>query len=417
MNKLFALVDCNNFYASCERVFNPKLKGIPVVVLSNNDGCIVARSEEAKAIGIKMGEPFFKCRLLAERHNVIALSSNYPLYADLSHRVMTILEEMSPGIEIYSIDEAFLDFSEVHDPIVHAKNIRKTVRKWTGIPVSVGIGSTKTLAKAAAKKAKKGAGVFDITGKEDEVLADMKAGDVWGIGYSHALVLKKYRIMTALDLKNANDDWARKMLSVAGLRTVYELRGIPCIAPGAESVTRRTITCSRLFGGKVYSIDIIREALSSYVVRAAEKLRAMDMAASGISIYLLENEFTDNRFNSRGASLELPEPSSYTPELIMYACKLLDNIYHEGPAYRKAGVTLTGIVPRGRVQTSFFGSMDNPKRLELMKAVDRINAEWGSETINPASSGTLRDWRMRQEKRSKRFTTSWNELPVAKTSD
>jgi DNA polymerase V len=417
MKKLFALVDCNNFYASCERVFNPKLKGIPVVVLSNNDGCIVARSEEAKVVGIKMGEPFFKCRMLAERHNVIALSSNYPLYADLSRRVMTILEEMSPGIEIYSIDEAFLDFAEVHDPIGHARNIRKTVKKWTGIPVSVGIGSTKTLAKAAAKKAKKGTGVFDITGKEDEVFAGMEVGDVWGVGYRHALVLKKHRIRTALDLKNANDDWVRKMLSVVGLRTVYELRGIPCVAHGAEPVTRRTITCSRLFGGKVYSIDIIREALSSYVSRAAEKLRAMDMAASGISVYLLENEFIDNRFTSRCSSLELPEPSSYTPELIMYAKRLLENIYHEGPAYRKTGVTFTGLVTRGRVQTSFFGSIDNPKRLELMKAVDRINSDWGSETINPASSGTLRDWRMRQGKRSKRFTTSWNELPVAKTSE
>jgi DNA polymerase V len=417
MKKLFALVDCNNFYVSCERVFNPKLKGVPVVVLSNNDGCVVARSEEAKAIGIKMGEAFFKCRVLAHRHNVIALSSNYPLYADLSHRVMTILEEMSPGIEIYSIDEAFLDFSEIPDPEIHAKNIRKTVKKWTGIPVSVGIGITKTLSKAAAKKAKKGAGVFDITGKEDEVLADMAAGDVWGIGYSHALVLKKHRITTALDLKNAKDDWIRKMLSVTGLRTVYELRGIPCIATGSEPVTRRTVTCSRLFGGKVYSLDIIREALSSYVVRAAEKLRGMNMAASGISIYLLENEFIDNRFASRCASIELPEPSSYTPELIMYACRLLERIYHSGPAYRKVGVTFTGLVPRGSVQTSFFGTMDNPRRLELMKTVDRINAEWGTETINPASSGTCRDWRMRQEKRSKRFTTSWNELPVAKTSD
>jgi DNA polymerase V len=413
---LFALVDCNNFYVSCERVFNPKLKGIPVIVLSNNDGCIVARSEEAKEIGIKMGEPFFKCRMLAERHNVIALSSNYPLYADLSHRVMSILEEMSPGIEIYSIDEAFLDFSEAGNPIAHARDIRNTVKKWTGLPVSVGIGSTKTLAKAAAKKAKKGSGVFDITGKEDEVLAGMEAGDVWGIGYSHALVLKKHRIRTALDLKNSNDDWVRKKLSVVGLRVVYELRGTPCIAPGTEPATRKTITCSRLFGSKIYGIDEIREALSSYVSRAAEKLRAIDMAASGISICLLENEFIDNRFTSQGASLELPEPSSYTPELIMYACRLLESIYKKGPAYRKTGVTFTGLVPRGKVQTSLFGSIDNPKRLELMKAVDRINTEWGSETLSPASSGTGRDWRMRQGKRSKRFTTSWNELLIAKTS-
>ncbi|HEY9162923.1 MAG TPA: Y-family DNA polymerase [Desulfomonilia bacterium] len=416
MKRVYALVDCNNFYVSCERVFNPKLKGVPVVVLSNNDGCIVARSEEAKAAGIKMGEPLFKCRMLAERHNIVALSSNYPLYADLSHRVMSILEEMSPGIEIYSIDEAFLDLTGVPDPADYARNIRKTVKKWTGIPVSIGIGTTRTLAKAASKKAKKGTGVFDIREREDEVLGDMEAGDVWGIGYSHSLVLKKHRIRTALELKNANDEWVRKVLSVSGLRTVYELRGTPCIGSGTEPAARRSITCSRLFGCRLYRIEEIREALSSYVSRAAEKLRAMDMAASGISVYLLENEFADGRFTSRGASLELPEPSSYTPELIMYSVRLLENIYREGPAYRKTGVTFTGLVPRGSVQTSLFGAIDNPKRLRLMKTVDRINAEWGSETVTPASSGTGRDWRMRQEKRSRRFTTSWHELPVAKTS-
>ncbi len=417
MKRIYALVDCNNFYVSCERVFNPKLKGVPVVVLSNNDGCIVARSEEAKAVGIKMGEPLFKCRVLAERHNVVALSSNYPLYADLSHRVMSILEEMSPGIEIYSIDEAFLDLTEAPDPAGYARIIRKKVKKWTGIPVSIGIGTTKTLAKAASKKAKKSTGVFDIRGREDEVLGEMEAGDVWGIGYSHSLVLKKHRIRTALELKNANDEWVRKVLSISGLRTVYELRGTSCIAPGTEPAARKTITCSRLFGERLYRIEEIREALSSYVSRAAEKLRAMGMAASGISVYLLENEFVDGRFTSRGASLELREPSSYTPELIMYAVRLLERIYREGPAYRKTGIIFTGLVPRGSVQTSLFGSIDNPRRLQLMKTVDRINAEWGSETINQASSGTGRGWRMRQEKRSGRFTTSWLELPVVKTSD
>jgi DNA polymerase V len=417
MKTLFALADCNNFYVSCERVFNPKLRGIPVVVLSNNDGCVVARSEEAKAAGIKMGEPYFKCRLLAERHKIKALSSNYSLYADMSQRVMTILEEMCPGIEVYSIDEAFLDLSEIPDPAGHAGEIRKRVLKYTGIPVSIGIGSTKTLAKAASKMAKKGSGVFDITGCEDEVLAGMEAGEVWGVGYSHNLVLKRHRIRTALELKNANDDWVRKRFSIVGLRTVYELRGIACISPGAEPVTRRTVTCSRLFGSKLRELGEIREALSSYVGRAAEKLRAMDMAASGISVYLLENDFIDNRFASRGASCELIEPSSYTPELTAHACTLLERIYRKGPAYRKAGVTLTGLVRRGNIQTSFFGAHDEPKRIELMKAMDKVNSEWGTDTLKPASSGTSREWRMRQEKRSKRFTTSWRELPVAKTSE
>jgi DNA polymerase V len=416
MKILFALADCNNFYVSCERVFNPKLKNIPVVVLSNNDGCVVARSEEAKAIGIKMGEPYFKCRMLAERYNVKALSSNYSLYADMSHRVMCILEEMSPGIEIYSIDEAFLDLSQVTDPLSHAKAIRKKVLKWTGIPVSIGIGLTKTLAKAAAKKAKKGLGVFDITDREDEVLKDMEVGDVWGVGYSYNLLLKKNHIRTAFHLKNANDDWIRKRLSIVGLKTVYELRGIACFAPGAEPVTRRTITCSRLFGTKVYNLDEIREAVSAYVSRAAEKLRSLDMAASGINIYLLENDFIDNRFTSRGSSCELVEPTSYTPELITHSCALLDKIYRQGPAYRKARVTLTGLVPRGKVQMSLYGSIEDPKRMQLMKVLDKVNVEWGSDTLKLASSGTEKEWSMKQQKRSKRFTTSWSELPLAKAS-
>jgi len=417
MKTIFGLADCNNFYVSCERVFNPKLRGLPVVVLSNNDGCVVARSEEAKAIGIKMGEPYFKCRLLAEKYNVVGLSSNYSLYADMSMRVMSILEEMNPGIEIYSIDEAFLDLTPHADPSSHAKAVRKKILKCTGIPVSIGIGTTKTLAKAAAKKAKKASGVFDITGREDEVLADMEASDIWGIGYSHSLVLKKNRIRTALELKNANDDWIKKRLSIVGLRTVYELRGISCIAPGAEPFSRKSVTCSRLFGSRVYDYDEIREALCSYVSRAAEKLRSLDMAASGMNVYLLENEFTDNRFVSRGASCELAEPSSYTPELISQACRLLEKIYSYGPAYRKAGVTLTGLVPRGKVQMSLFSAGDDKKRNELMNVMDKVNAEWGTDVLKTASSGTQRPWSMKQEKRSKRFTTSWNELPIAKARD
>jgi DNA polymerase V len=273
------------------------------------------------------------------------------------------------------------------------------------------------LAKAAAKRAKKGTGVFDITGCEDNVLSEMDAGDVWGIGYSHSLVLRKYHIRTALELKNSNDDWIRKRLSIVGLRTVYELRGIPCIAPGEEPIARRTITSSRLFGTRLYRIDEIREALSSYVCRAAEKLRALDMAASGLNVYLLENEFTDNRFTSRGASCEFVEPTSYTPELITYASFLLDKVYRSGPAYRKTGVTLTGLVPRGRVQMSLFGSVDETRRTKIMEVLDRVNAEWGADTLKPASTGTEKEWRMKQEKRSKRFTTSWGELPVAKAND
>jgi len=415
MKKQVALVDCNNFYVSCERVFNPALEGVPVVVLSNNDGCIVARSEEVKALGIKMGEPFFKCRDIIKGHHVRVFSSNYSLYADMSRRVMDTLALLHPDIEVYSIDEAFLTFDGAASPLEHARCIRETVKRWTGIPVSIGIGVTKTLAKAAAKMAKQRGGVFDIAAGADEILSGLDVGDVWGIGRTHALFLKKHGIATALDLKRARDAWIKKHLTIVGLRTVYELRGIACIPMDAMPEPRKAITCSRLFGRKVNDIAQISQALATYMTRAAEKLRAQGSAAACMQVVLLEDAFQDGCFTTHAASAQLPEPTAYTPTLIRQAHILLECIFKPGLSYRKVGVTLTGLVPRGRVQMNLFEQEANPQRRHrLMQTVDMINARWGSDTLIQAGSGIERPWRMRRERMSRRFTTSWEELPMVK---
>ena len=415
MKRLFALVDCNNFYVSCERVFNPTLAGVPVAVLSNNDGCIVARSDEVKALGIKMGEPFFKCRHILEKHRARVFSSNYALYADMSRRVMETLAFYDPLLEVYSIDEAFLSLEDVPDPVEYARGIRDTVGRWTGIPVSIGIGATKTLAKAAAKLAKRRGGVCDLSADTDARLALLDVGDVWGIGWRHMHVLKRHGIATALDLKNAPDAWIRKRLTVTCLRTVYELRGIACLTADAVSEPKQTITCSRLFGRKVRDVGEIRQALATYVARAAEKLRGQGAAAAFIEVYLLEDVFKEERFTGSAASKELAEPTAYTPELIRQAGLLLERIFKPGRVYRKVGVTFAGLTPRGRVQANLFErELESERKCRLMRTVDHVNARWGTDTLIYAGSGMKRPWHMRRERMSRRFTTAWDELPVAK---
>ncbi|HQP31779.1 MAG TPA: Y-family DNA polymerase [Deltaproteobacteria bacterium] len=417
MKRLFALVDCNNFYVSCERVFNPTLSGVPVVVLSNNDGCIVARSNEAKALGIKMGEPFFKCRHILERHHARVFSSNYALYADMSRRVMEVLAGYDPCLEVYSIDEAFLSLEGIQNPAEYARGIRDTIRRWTGIPVSIGIGATKTLAKAAAKLAKRRGGVCELGADTDDLLGTLDVGDVWGIGWRHMHVLKRHGVATALDLKSLPDAWVRKRLSITGLRTVWELRGYACLPADAALGPKQTITCSRLFGRTVRDLGEIRQALAVYVARAAEKLRGQGAAAAFIEVHLVEDEFRDGRFTGFAASRELAEPTAYTPELIRQAGLLLERIFRPGRVYRKVGVTFAGLTPRFRVQANLFEREADPERGDrLMRAVDHINARWGADTLIYAAGGVVRPWRMRRERMSRRFTTAWDELPVAKAT-
>jgi len=419
MDRIFALVDCNNFYASCERVFNPSLEHKPVVVLSNNDGCIIARSNEAKALGIRMGQPLFECKDLIARNKVRVFSSNFSLYGDLSRRVMEVLSMFTPEMEVYSIDEAFLDLTGMPgDLTTYGRSIRQRVKQWVGIPVSIGIGTSKTLAKAAAKVAKKApgcGGVFDITGHEEEVLAGVEVGDIWGVGHRYARFLRDHGILNARDLRNAPDEWVRKHMTVMGLRMVTELRGVSCIPLDEAEPPKKSILCSRSFGRKVYRIEELEEAAAAYAARAAEKLRDQGSAAQCVQVYLMEFPFNDGFPKTRICSTSFPVATAYTPELIRVAKALIRRIYHRGPAYRKVGVMLSGIVQRGQVQLNLFHEgREGEREIRLMGTVDKMNQRWGRGTVTFAASGFERPWWMRQTHRSAQFTTSWAEIPVVK---
>jgi len=422
-DQLYALVDCNNFYVSCERLFNPKLIGKPVVVLSNNDGCIIARSEEAKALGIGMGEPFFRRQAFLRQHSVQVFSSNYALYGDISQRVMAVLQELEPQVEIYSIDEAFLllPAGENSGTLACARNIRATIRQWVGIPVSIGIGPTKTLAKLAnriAKKNRECGGVFALCGRQqqDELLHSLEAGDVWGIGRRHARSLADCGIRTARDLRDCEDAWLRKKLSVTGLRTAMELRGISCLPLALAPVARKSITSSRSFGKPVRSLAELTEALATYVTVAGEKLRQEGLAAGCLQVFLATSRFREGeRQYSNSKTVALPAPSALTPELIRYARFCLGEIFREGYVYQKVGVVLADLLPQGRRQ-GFLFQEDEPERLPLMAAVDRINSRWGRDTVQYAVAGFSRGWKNRQERKSPAYTTSWQDLPVVSAS-
>ncbi len=423
MNTVFALLDCNNFYASCERLFRPELEGSPVVVLSNNDGCIIARSNEAKALGIPMGAPYFKNSSLIEKHHVEVFSSNYALYGDLSHRVMTILQQMEPEVEIYSIDEAFIRLPKNAGSALteHALFLRKKIKKDVGIPVSVGMGPTKTLAKVANRIAKKDpghGGVFDLANcqNRDTLLAGIEVGDIWGIGRRNSEKLYSQGIRTALDLKNSNDEWIREHLTVVGLRTVMELRGIPCIPIDHEPAPRKSVVCSRSFRKPVFSLTDLGEAVSSYVSVAAAKLRSEGLMAANLHVFLRTNRHRKNLpQHAETRMVSLVQPTSSTPALIRQALLGLAKIYQEGFAYQKAGVMLTELAKTGMRQQNLFQPL--PKNNgDVMDAVDRINSRWGRNTVQYASSGLEKPWCMSQERKSPAYTTNWEELPIVKAS-
>jgi len=424
MKKIFALVDCNNFYASCERVFNPRLEGKPVVVLSNNDGCVIARSEETKALGIKMGQPAFKSEKLFKKHGILVYSSNYALYGDMSDRVMETLRQFARDMEIYSIDEAFLSlpYTTPEQMTDYAREIRKTVKKWTGIPVSIGIGPTKTLAKVASKIAKKYArfkGVFNITDHEktDQILEKFPVGDIWGVGPRYEAFLKRHGIKNALQLKRAHDAWVKKHLTVMGLRTVMELRGVPCFSLEQMPAARKGIMSSRSFGRPVESLDELKEALATYTAIAAEKLRSQHSAATILHVFLMTNRFKKNepQYYSSSTTI-LPVASSYTPELIRFACEQLEKIYKPGYRYKKIGVFLAEIVSQDRIQLNLL-SLDYPheRNKTLMQVVDKMNQRLGPGTVQFGAEGTRKEWHMRRKLLSPRYTTQWSEIPVVKT--
>jgi len=416
MKQIFALVDCNNFYASCERVFNPGLEGKPVVVLSNNDGCIVARSNEAKVLGIRMGVPVFKIKDVLEKNSVEIFSSNYALYADMSNRVMRTLSTFTPEMEVYSIDEAFLNLAGFTCSLTdYGCKIKRTVKRWTGIPVSIGIAHTKTLAKIAGRIAKRSAkadGVLDLTDSPyiDKALARVDVGNVWGIGYRNARKLKRAGIHNALSLKNVDIEWIRSKFGVTGVRTVYELRGICCYYLEENPPAKKSITVSRSFGKAVESIDELKQAIAVYATMAGEKLRREKLVANVLTVFARTSYFDKQKKYSNSETINLSCPTSYTPELVSFAIKAVERLYREGCSFKKAGIFLTGLEKQNKMQLTLFDEIDRQKSQRLMQTVDAIKAKIPEANLFWAAEGLNQPWRTLFKRRSNRYTTSWDEL-------
>lgn len=417
----YLLVDCNNFYVSCERVFEPRLLGKPVVVLSNNDGCVIARSEEAKKLCIEMGTPAFKAETLFHVHGVHVYSSNYALYGDMSRRVMETLRGFAPEVEVYSLDEAFLRLTTVDDTeateVAHC--LRRKVSQWTGIDVSVGIASTKTLAKIANYSVKLLGGDNKVLSFEhmpypDQFLADTPVERVWGIGPRRARFLRRQGVETALALKRAPGAWVRQHLTVSGLRTAMELRGIPCLPWEEAAPGKKSLTCSRSFGRPITCLWEMEEALACYVTRVAEKLRQQGKVASSMEVFVRGGKYAKRMAHgTRSATLRLSPATDYTPELIALAHRLLARIYEPGKEYRKAGVILNHLCSQGEAQLDLFHARSEAewqRQSSLMRTMDSLNFRFGQDTIFPGSTGLTRPWRMRQERKSPGYTTRWNEL-------
>ncbi len=417
MTKSFALVDCNNFYVSCERVFNPRLNSVPVAVLSNNDGCFVARSNEVKALGIPMGAPYFKYKELVERHDIVVLSSNYALYADMSRRVMATLRYFCPRVDVYSVDEAFCDL-DVPDQFDFACKLRKSVGEWTGIPVSIGIAPSKTLAKLANHYAKKhpetgGVFVLDSDEKIEALLMNTPVEDLWGIGSRLATMLHSKEMYTAWDLRSADDTWVKKKMTVVGLRMVWELRGISCLSLEEAVAPKKSLTTSKSFGRPITDYQELAEALSAYTARVAEKLRTQKALASALSVFVIPKpDAFGNPLYTYQLDMVLPEPTAYTPLLTHYAKELLQRLYREGVSYRKVGIMLDGLIPETIIQPVLFPTspVSTEKQKRVMAVMDTLNRASGKKALRFASEGFENPWKMRQEKRSQRFTTNWDEL-------
>ncbi len=428
MKNVFALIDCNNFYASCERVFNPLLENKPVIVLSNNDGCCVARSNEAKKLGIKMGEPFFKIKDLIEKNKVNVFSSNYELYGDISNRVVNTLFTFSPDVEVYSIDEAFVNLKNlaVSDYRNTGKQIREKVLSWTGIPVSVGISPTKTLSKVAnefVKKNKSLNGVLSLIDYSEEeidnLLRELDVSDVWGIGRQYSKKLREDGINTAYDFKYSNPKYIQKIMTIGGIKTQQELKGISCIPIEYEIPDKKGICTSRSFGKNVTTFNELKEAISTYTTTASEKLRSQSSRCFRITVFIRTNPFRINdRQYSNSCSYNFQEATQYTPDLIKAGISLLNKIYKPGYYYQKAGILLTEIIPQGKEQESLFNldnlQYKNPKKDLVIQKVDEINSLFGNNTLIFGSSGIKKEWKIKSEKRSDRYTTCFKEILTIK---
>lgn len=414
---IFGLADCNNFFVSCERVFDPKLEGKPVVVLSNNDGVIVARSNEAKALGIPMGGPMFEWRDFLKANKVICFSGNHALYSDFSRRVMSTLSEFVREIQVYSVDEAFLPFRPASNLVPYCREMRSEVRRRTGIPISVGLGMTKTLAKIAnhvAKKHPECGGVYALHDHPDvpAVLAALPAGEVWGIGRQYEKMLIGAGVRTAGEFAAKDDDWIRRRMGVYGLRVAMELRGIPAsiMAEGREA-PRKSVVSSRSFGRPVAAFEEMKQVIAGHAASVAETLREDGLKAESLSVFLGVRRHGYGQRYPSGHATDVTPPSNYTPDLIRAAHRALERVWSEGASYKKAGVGAFDLVPSDPVQLDVFGSdAGSPKRRSLMTAIDAVNAEWGSGTVQFAAEGVTRAWRARARTRSPRYTTDWDDL-------
>jgi len=420
MPSIYALVDCNNFYVSCERVFDPKLNGKPVIVLSNNDGCAIARSNEAKAIGIQMGVPVFKIPYLIKTYGIEVYSSNYALYGDMSQRVMQTLSEFTPDIEHYSIDEAFLDLScfSHYGLTDYGRRIKHTVKKWTGIPVSVGIAETKTLAKIAnriAKKSKKTRGVLDLTASpyQKQALEMTRVEDIWGIGQNYAKFLKENSIHNALHLRNADDRFIKKRMGIVGTRILQELRGISCYSLEGCPSPKKGITVSRSFNKAIDDLYELKEAVADFASRGAEKLRKEHSVAGVIMVFIMTSRFKKETYYFNLKTIRLPVATSDTSEIIHYVHGGIEAIFKKDYQYKKAGVMFKELVPERDVQTNLFDYKDRDRSKKLMQVLDSINLKTGPNTLKYAAVGLNHNqsWKTVFKKRSPSYTTKWDQLP------
>jgi len=427
---LFALIDCNNFFASCERVFRPDLEGKPIVVLSNNDGCVVARSNEVKALDVEMAGPYFKVRDLLQRHGVAVFSSNYELYADLSARVMTVVSGYSPELEIYSIDEAFLNLDGFfgRDLSAYMQELRTQVKQWTGLPVSVGVASTKTLAKLAVERAKKeprhnGVLVLKEPANIGRALSQTPVGDVWGIGRRWAARFDGIGIDTADDFARLPEAWVRKKMGVTGVRTQRELLGQSCVALETQPKPKQSCVASRSFAKPVTDLLELKDAIATFSARATERLRRGGLVATEVNAFILTDRFKTEGAGCNGsATVALASPSNLTADITQAALAGLVQAYRPDVAYKKAGVMLLGLVPEGHVQPTLFQAPAPmlEKAHRLQGALDALNgAKFGSRDVVRvgAFGGTMgvgKNWHLRRDRRSPRYTTQWSELKTVK---
>ena len=415
---MFALVDCNNFYASCERVFDPRLEQRPIVVLSNNDGCVIARSNEAKALGIAMGEPAFQKEKVYAKHNVAIFSSNFALYGDMSQRVMRTLAQHSAAMEIYSIDEAFLECGGLTADGLDrfGSQLRKTVKQWTGIPVSIGVAPTKTLAKVAnhiAKRLPDNSGVC-VLNKEETIeycLKKLPVEKLWGVGRRYALFLRSWGINTAWDLRRMPEGWVKDNMTVVGLRLQKELKGEPCIPLENQPQKKKEICTSRSFGTMVTELDELKQAVSMYATRCAEKLRTQNSCTNLVEVFIHTNPFRPDLPQYKNVRfVRLPVASNSTLSIVQAALRGLRSIYRAGYQYKKAGVIVSGLVPSNTIQYNLFHSTDEDRHMRLMNAMDTVNDREGRDILRVAEQGFDRRWTLRQERLSPCYTTRWADF-------